>query len=55
MDWFVDDIHFSTKTHDQWHTLNIKGEPGFDAPFDRPFHVILNLAVGGEWPERENN
>ena len=35
--------------------MNIKGEPGFDAPFDRPFHVILNLAVGGEWPERENN
>ena len=47
MDWFVDDIHFSTKTHDQWHTLNIKGG-GFDAPFDRPFHVILNLAVGGK-------
>ena len=55
MDWFVDDIHFSTKTHDQWHTKNVKGEPGFDAPFDKPFHVILNLAVGGKWPEGENN
>ena len=20
------------------------------APFDRPFHIILNLAVGGGWP-----
>ena len=55
MDWFVDDIHFSTKTHDQWHTKNVKGEPGFDAPFDKPFHIILNLAVGGKWPEGENN
>jgi len=55
MDWYVDDVHFSTKTHDQWNTNNIKGDPGFDAPFDQPFHVILNLAVGGRWPEGEND
>ena len=23
-------------------------------PFDRPFHIILNLAVGGEWPGEPN-
>jgi beta-glucanase (GH16 family) len=55
MDWYVNGVHFSTKTHDQWHTKNVKGEPGFDAPFDQPFHIILNLAVGGKWPEGENN
>ena len=22
----------------------------FPAPFDRDFHLILNLAVGGNWP-----
>ena len=22
-----------------------------NAPFDRPFHLILNFAVGGQWPE----
>ena len=22
----------------------------FPAPFDQPFHLILNLAVGGAWP-----
>lgn len=30
-------------------------KPGFDevtypAPFDQPFYIILNLAVGGDWP-----
>ena len=23
-------------------------------PFNQPYHLILNLAVGGRWPEREN-
>lgn len=30
------------------------GQPDFytyPAPFDRPFYMILNLAVGGDWPE----
>ncbi|MEQ2354517.1 family 16 glycosylhydrolase [Pseudoalteromonas piscicida] len=25
------------------------------APFDQQFHLILNLAVGGDWPENVNN
>ena len=24
------------------------------APFDRPFHIILNVAVGGVWPGNPN-
>lgn len=24
------------------------------APFDQPFYVMANLAVGGRWPERDN-
>ncbi|MDC0147606.1 glycoside hydrolase family 16 protein [Alphaproteobacteria bacterium] len=55
MDWYVDGVHYSTKTQDQWHTDNVKGTPGSDAPFDRPFHLIFNLAVGGNWPEGEND
>ena len=27
----------------------------FPAPFDRPFYLILNLAVGGDWPGSPNN
>ena len=25
-----------------------------DAPFDQDFHLIMNLAVGGDWPENAN-
>ena len=26
-----------------------------NAPFDQEFHLLLNLAVGGDWPENVNN
>lgn len=26
-----------------------------EAPFDKAFHMILNFAVGGDWPENVNN
>ena len=42
--WYVDGKLWQTRT--KWHS---KGGP-FPAPFDQPFHVILNLAVGGKFP-----
>ncbi len=42
--WYVDDELYQTQT--QWHT---KGQP-YPAPFDQRFHLLLNLAVGGNWP-----
>ncbi|MFA6546873.1 MAG: glycoside hydrolase family 16 protein, partial [Limisphaerales bacterium] len=42
--WYVDGQLFSTQT--RWRT---EGAP-FPAPFDQPFHLILNLSVGGNWP-----
>ncbi len=41
MDFFVDDVRYNTflnqnKTSSEW-------------PFDQSFHLILNLAVGGNW------
>lgn len=41
MDFFVDDVQYNTflnlhKTSEEW-------------PFDQRFHIILNLAVGGNW------
>lgn len=41
MDFFVDDVRYNTvlnphKTTEEW-------------PFDQRFHLILNLAVGGNW------
>ncbi|MDX2176411.1 MAG: family 16 glycosylhydrolase [Candidatus Sumerlaeia bacterium] len=42
--WYVDGEHFGTQA--KWAT---PGKP-FPAPFDRDFHLIANLAVGGNWP-----
>ncbi len=50
MRWYVDDILYSTKN--DWFTRKNKDaekEP-FPAPFNRPFYLQLNLAVGGDWP-----
>jgi beta-glucanase (GH16 family) len=46
MRWFVDDSLYSTKTQSVWYTQ------GHDrpAPFDQAFYLILNVAVGGNWP-----
>jgi beta-glucanase (GH16 family) len=42
--WYVDDQLYQTQK--QWHT---KGKP-YPAPFDQRFHLLLNVAVGGNWP-----
>jgi len=34
----------------EWYSSNGKTEKEFPAPFDRNFYLILNLAVGGDWP-----
>lgn len=58
--WYVDDVHFATQTSDGWFTYYWDGdEKGFTtgspaAPFDQNFHLLLNLAVGGNWPGSPN-
>ncbi|MBY5991024.1 family 16 glycosylhydrolase [Ferrimonas balearica] len=42
--WYVDDVLYQTQT--QWHSTAAP----YPAPFDQPFHLLLNLAVGGTWP-----
>ena len=44
MRWYVDDEHYQTQN--DWFTT---GHP-FPAPFDKRFHFIFNVAVGGNWP-----
>ncbi|UZJ43375.1 family 16 glycosylhydrolase [Marinimicrobium sp. C6131] len=54
--WYVDDVHFATQTADDWFTLDWQGQDeGFQtgnpaSPFDEMFHLIMNVAVGGNWP-----
>ena len=42
IDWYVDGTKFSTKTRN-----DLQGKKW---PFDQQFHLLLNLAVGGNWP-----
>lgn len=46
--WYVDDIHYATQTSDGWYS---GATDDAHAPFNQSFHIILNLAVGGEWPK----
>lgn len=54
--WFVDDQHFATQTSDGWFNYYWDDETrGYKigegaAPFDQRFHLIMNIAVGGNWP-----
>ncbi|MGD8781345.1 MAG: family 16 glycosylhydrolase [Ignavibacteria bacterium] len=42
--WLVDGELYQTQT--SWHTSGYS----FPAPFDQRFHLLLNMAVGGNWP-----
>lgn len=58
--WFVDDVHFATQTSDGWYSqpLGLDGNPMTftdGQPFDKDFHLLLNLAIGGEWPGPPND
>lgn len=46
--WYVDGVEFY-RTNDWYSTTEGQGTLTYPAPFDQPFHVILNLAVGGSW------
>ena len=47
--WYVDgNQYFQTSS---WFTkVDGEDEKPYPAPFNQPFHVILNVAVGGDWP-----
>ena len=54
--WFVDGTHYYTvRNSTYWNyyldaATNAHVEGGDAAPFDQPFHLLLNLAVGGNLP-----
>lgn len=49
--WSVDGRAYFQARVEDWKPAAGAATP---APFDRPFHLILNLAVGGDWPEGAN-
>ncbi|WP_052087672.1 carbohydrate binding domain-containing protein [Paenibacillus wynnii] len=49
MRWYVDGVLFSTKN--DWYSLS-NGQPAnnaYPAPFNQEFHLLMNLAVGGNF------
>ena len=54
MRWYVDGKLFSTVKKEEWFSKGAEDENVY-APFDQPFHLIINLAVGGKWPEENND
>ncbi len=49
MRFYCDDVLY--KTMNNWFTKKPGfGEVTYPAPFDQPFYLILNVAVGGSWP-----
>ena len=45
--WFVDGTCYATVNSDGWHTAAVPKQQSGGAPFDQPFHLLLNVAVGG--------
>lgn len=49
--WYVDNHLYETQTN--WWSSSSREHPGdrnpFPAPFDQPFHIIMNLAIGGDF------
>jgi len=44
MRWYVDDALYAMQN--SWSSTSAP----FPAPFDQPFYLLLNVAVGGNWP-----
>lgn len=54
MTWLVDDVPYACQTPEDWFTTSEAAQGRTAAPFDQPFHLIMNVAVGGGLPERKN-
>jgi beta-glucanase (GH16 family) len=52
--WFIDGRIFLRLDSDQWFTGSELAAGRAFAPFDQPFHIALNLAVGGNLAEKSN-
>lgn len=54
IDWYVDGENYFTLTADDWYTGAVSKEENPNAPFDKAFYIMLNLAVGGGLSEDNN-
>jgi beta-glucanase (GH16 family) len=50
--WYLDGQLYHSVTSGQW--FSTQGQGNSRAPFDTPFHFLLNVAVGGNFPGNPN-
>lgn len=51
--WYVDGVLYHEES--DWYSTTVgQGTLTYPAPFDQPFYMILNLAVGGSWVGNPN-
>lgn len=52
--WYVDGVKYHEES--DWHSTTVgQGTLTYPAPFDQPFYIVLNLAVGGSWVGNPND
>ena len=52
--WYVDGVKYHEES--DWYSTTVgQGTRTYPAPFDQPFYIILNLAVGGSWVGNPND
>jgi beta-glucanase (GH16 family) len=50
-----DDVEFARYYNNAWNGwYEWQGLGSSSAPFDQPFYIIFNLAIGGSWPGSSN-
>ena len=49
IEWFFDGVSYNVETYDPNLSYSYREAVNVDWPFDRPFYIILNLAIGGNW------
>ena len=47
--WYVDGTAVQTVTNETWYSRSPAAAGNASAPFDQPFYILLNLAVGGKY------
>jgi beta-glucanase (GH16 family) len=52
--WFIDDVLFMRADAKDWYTTAPEAAGNPNAPFNRPFYIMLNLAVGGNLSVNSN-
>ncbi len=55
MRFYLDDVKYWEVNADQWDSASPRAKSNATAPFDQPFYIMANLAIGGKLSEDNND